>query len=381
MNGGRMKIPEMSEIVVIGPDGGFNTCKAVGAKVTDLTVQNMAEIRKRLVVSQFQSYWAPYGNFPGASGRIMLSPEPGIVGNDAKELQDALWMTSLGEDHYQSHVWRLYFWNMVYDILDKADIKDGAHVKVFTSLGLPHIHIGYADSLKASLTQNGPQYLSRQGGKSWFVTVDESLEVNTQPFFIMVDQVFKWTEKGLSYQEALLKGGLAVLDFGSKTLNGIKAVNNLVPVKHISANYGTWDIVKDVIGPEIDTLRQQRGISVGGIKWQSLMPVYETGVLKIGKHDPLDVTDAIKRINKERIEQRIGEVNANLDGGNGVNTIILAGGDVAANFEAFQDTYANNLDGDFRIATDDDGNEEPHFRQANGLLKSAVKAWMKSLYR
>lgn len=375
-----MKAPEISEVVVFGPDGGFNTSKAVGARVTTYTAQDIPAIRQNLVSTEFRSYWAPMVSHSGAVGRLMESPEEGIVGLDAKELQPSLWTTSMGEDHYQSLVWRLYFWSMLYDVLNASGIEDGAHVKVFTALGLPYIHMGYADILRESLvTVDEPHFLSQRGGKSWHVSIDASLEVQTQPFWIVVDQVFQWGDAGLVPNSDLLRGGLVVLDFGSKTLNGIRMVNNLVPVDYISVSLGTWDVVKSFVAPEIESMRQQRGITVGDIRWQALMDVYEKGELVIGKHDPLQISDKLDAYNLGKVIQRVKEADAKLDGGANTRTMLLAGGDVAANFPAFESKYAENISGDFRLTQDDDGSEETKYRQMHGLCKGAIRAWAESL--
>jgi len=370
-----MKIPDITEVVIFGPDGGFNTCKAVGARVTDLTTDDIPQIRNRLITTEFYSYWAPLSNQPGAVGRIMESPVSGIVGKDAKELQPTLWTTSLSEDHYNSPVWQLFFWTMLYDVLDASEIPDGAHVKVFTALGLPYMHMGYANALRAALLSDEPHVLSRRNDKSWYITIDASFEIQVQPFWIAVDQVFRWTETGLIPDASLLDGGLWVLDFGSKTLNGVKLVNKLIPVDHISVGIGTWDVVKNFVAPEIETLRQQRGITVGDIRWQTLMDVYESGQLQIGRHkDALDISAGLAEYNRGKVEQRLKDSDTKLDGAANTHTIIGAGGDVYINWPAFEAKYAENVM-DFRIATDDDGHEEPKYRQMYGLGKGAIKAW------
>ena len=369
----------ISEAFVFGPDAGFNTCKAVGARVTGMSAQDIPQIRHLLVETEFPSYWSPTITHAGAMGRIMESPEEGIVGIDAKELQPSLWTTSLGEDHYNSAVWRLYFWAMLYDALDASDVPDGAHVRVFTALGLPHIHMGYADMLRQSLVTEEPHILSRRHQKTWTVTVDTSLQVQTQPFWIVIDQVFQWRDAGLIPNPDLLQGGLVVLDFGSKTLNGIRMVNNLIPVDHISVSLGTWDVVKAFVAPEIETMRQKRGITVGDIRWQALMDVYETGQLTIGKHAPLNILDKLAEYNREKVAQRIKEVDAKLDGGANTRTILLAGGDAGANYAGFESKYAANISGEFRMTEDDDGSVETKYRQMHGICKGAIRAWAESV--
>lgn len=373
-----MKTPQITETLVFGPDGGFNTCKATGARVTDLIAKDIAAIKERLVTTEFASYWAPLIPHNGANGRLMESPEEGIVGIDAREIQPHLWTTSLGEDHYQGSIWRLYFWSMLYDIIEKSEIVDGSHVKVFTALGLPHLHMGYAGILRDSLLSDMPHTIKRRDGKTFFITIHDFIAVQTQPFWIAWDQIFRWEPSGLIPHKELLQGGLAILDFGSKTTNGIMMVNNLIPVDHISVPIGTWDVVKDFVAPKIESLRQQKGITVGE-RWQALMSAYENGGYQIGKHDTLDIRGGLEEYNCEKVVQRIKEVDTKLDGGANTRTMLLAGGDVGVNFPAFEEKYAQNISGDFKITTDDDGKEEPMYRQMNGACKGAIFAWNKSL--
>jgi hypothetical protein len=241
--------------------------------------------------------------------------------------------------------------------------------------------MGYADKIKETLLENIPITLSIQNGKTFFVTIHNDIDVQQQPFWIAIDQIFKWTFQGLMPDTTLLEGGLVIFDFGSKTFNQCKLVNNLIldEDSNVSASIGTWDIVKDTIQPEIIRQRQARGIATGDVRWQELMDVYESGDLKIGKHELLNVSTVLDEAIHAKVQQRLKEADAKLSGGKYTRTMICAGGDVENNLSAFEKMYNNNIVGEFRVAVDEHGNPEPKYRQRDGLLKGAIRTWASSL--
>ena len=367
-----------TETFVSGPDLGFKSVKSSLIRVTPYENEdslNFDKIFDEIFTTEFPSFYAPLPAHlkdysQQATGRILLTPVAGMVGITAKELS-SFWSISLSEEHYLRDIWQLYFWEQLFDLLCQSGIESGTHCRVFSTLGLPPNVMGYESLIQEKLIKDSPIYLSGYNHeKSFWVTLDP-LEIRSQPFWVAIEQVMQVKNQQLVLDPSLLQGGLLILDFGSKTLSGLLLVNNLIPVQTITVAQGTWSLLQTLIN-DIDKIRQEKGL-LTGIKWQELMPVYETKKLSLGQTE-LDLSSEINKLIQQKSSQRYLEIDSWLT--SPVANMILAGGDAGNNFEIFKQHYTPRLSGTIKLAVDNNGKIEPVYRQRDGLLKGALRNWL-----
>lgn len=364
-------------VVGLCVDTGFYAVKALGAVFDGLSFSNLGSVVNRIVRTFFLSYYASIdGVSSNATGRIQLAPFPGISGEDAQMLAPGSWAYHKTEQIYTFHEFQQYVFQAIADIIQKIPvIKSGEHVQIFLSLGLAYRHLAYKQAILDRLSLETLYPLEIQNGISVLVSF-ANIEIESQLFWPVVDGTYRFQDDALRVDADFVSGVNGFVDAGSLTLQAGLCVNNMILVKQVSEEIGSWSVMRDQFIPYVRQLLQEKGIRIGSLRDVQFMKFYEEQQIRIGKYPVIDVSEYIKSLIKEKAVQRFRLIENSLDPSMSLRNIYLVGGDAYANYPVFVDRFAQEITGDVIIGKDDEGYDDPAFRLVSGGFKATVRRYL-----